>query len=261
MEKVPPKKVKCTETQIWFDRQRLLLWFFKWGREIGNYAKRDRREKKGGGEGTRSQGRGREVKEESYDEYVCSMICSKAINWSKLMPLTLESEGGMMIKQKNKIDKILKMRKMKEKKELKGKQKPRVFYLLGIAFLAEMWRLPFNHWTVFLFFMSLSPSAHILPSLFLFPLYRLFSLSLFIFSFTLYLYNCPLSSLPPRLFSLNSHCLVFLSFSISPPLDPCLKLYACACAWETHVYECVLNVLMRVTGETDWSVFREAEHQ
>lgn len=51
------------------------------------------------------------------------------------------------------------------KKELKGKQKPRVFYLLRIAFLAEMWRLPFNHWTVFLFFMSLSPSAHILPSL------------------------------------------------------------------------------------------------
>lgn len=44
----------------------------------------------------------------------------------------------MMIKQKNKIDKILKMRKMKEKKELKRKQKPRVFYLLRIAFLAEM---------------------------------------------------------------------------------------------------------------------------
>lgn len=111
----PPKKVKCTETQIWFDRQRLLLWFFKWGREIGNYAKRDKREKKGGWEGTSSQGRGWEVKE-SYDEYVCSMKCSRAINWSKLMPLTLESEGGMMIKQKNKMDKILKMPKINEKR-------------------------------------------------------------------------------------------------------------------------------------------------
>lgn len=49
-----------------------------------------------------------------------------------------ERGGAMMIKQKNKIDKILKMRKMKEKKELKRKQKPRVFYLLRIAFLAEM---------------------------------------------------------------------------------------------------------------------------
>lgn len=64
--------------------------------------------------------------------------------------------------------------------------------------------------------------------LFPLPLYHLFSLLLFIFSFTLYLYNCPLSSLPPRFFSLNSHRLVFLSFSISPPLDPRLKLYACA---------------------------------
>lgn len=50
--------------------------------EIGNYAKKgkiDLREKiGGGGEGKRSQGR--EVEEESYDEYVCSMKCSKAIN-------------------------------------------------------------------------------------------------------------------------------------------------------------------------------------
>lgn len=36
------------------------------------------------------------------------------------MPLTLESEGGMMIKQKNKTDKILEMPKMNEK-GIKGK--------------------------------------------------------------------------------------------------------------------------------------------
>lgn len=62
------------------------------------------------------------------------------------MPLTLESEREhIMIKQRDKIEERVEMRKMKEIRDRRRRGISLVFYLIRMAWLTQMFKLPINH--------------------------------------------------------------------------------------------------------------------
>lgn len=149
-----------------------------------------------------------------------------------------------MIKQRDKTDERVEMRNKGEKEG----EKSLVFYLVRMAWLTQMCRLPINHSGL-----RFSSSHPLHPQLRSFPLFTLLVLLPFSFlpssSFRLPPFLClfsliflftfvSLSSLPPHFvfFLLNFYPLVLFSSSLLLTLDPSLK---CVCVCTQHARSCV----------------------
>lgn len=187
----------------------------------GDFGKKNgEKVKKGGWEWKKSQGR--EVETEIYDKCVCSMNCSKAIDWSKLMPLTLEKERGRKKEYNNNAETKWKWKWQKLKK-LEREESERKFLIFLPFYLKDAQIVYQSPWIAFLLFTSSSPSAQLLSS-FHSPLISIF-FSLFSLSVSLLR---PSSSLCIPLLSLPSFSLPFfltLPVLCRPIQEVCVSAY------------------------------------